>query len=238
MSYKICKVYNILDQMLTRCRGSLEIQKLNNSFKNANSCIELLQKIGDQNKLVGILMCFKYFKSIMNKYLKISSKKKKLESLIDLNKLNEKLETLSKKIEFLEKSFPFNNNLKNSIFMNNSINTNFNNLNEVGVAEGVGVLGGAELTFNKINNNDYIMDNYLNYKIQSITDDSIKSNSNSNSISKSFNSTSINSLNTFGSIKSFKTNINNKIKNFTVPSIHSIQADHTPSSINNSNFDL
>lgn len=121
MNYKICKVYNILDKMLSRCRGSVE-EKLNNSFQNANGSIELLQKIGGQNKLVGILMCFKYFKSIMNKYFKLSQKKKKLESLIDLNKLNEKLDTLSKKMELLEKSQPLKSS---SLSFKSSSDTNF-----------------------------------------------------------------------------------------------------------------
>jgi hypothetical protein len=114
MNYNITKVYNILDKMLSRCRGSID-EKLNNSFVNVNSRIELLQKIGGQNKLVGILMCFKYFKSIINKYFKLSSKKKKLESLIDLNKLNEKLDSLSKKMELLEKSLPLNSKNSNSM---------------------------------------------------------------------------------------------------------------------------
>jgi hypothetical protein len=34
----------------------------------------------------------------------MSSKKKKMDSLIDLNKLNEKLDTLGLKIEYLEKN--------------------------------------------------------------------------------------------------------------------------------------
>ncbi len=93
--------------MLSRCRGTIGIDKLSTSFKSANSSIELLQKIGDQNKLIGILMCFKYFKSMIHQYFKITSKKKKLESLIDLNKFNEKFDTLSQKMQSLEKSLPF-----------------------------------------------------------------------------------------------------------------------------------
>ena len=94
--------------MLSRCRGSIGMDKLSTSFKSANSSIELLQKIGDQNKLIGILMCFKYFKSMIHQYFKMNSKKKKkLESLIDLNKFNEKLDTLSQKMQSLEKSLPF-----------------------------------------------------------------------------------------------------------------------------------
>ena len=72
----------------------------------------MLQQIGDQNKLVGILMCFKYFKSIskfifnplVNKFTKVTNKKKKLESLIDLNKLDEKLDHLSAKMEDIKKA--------------------------------------------------------------------------------------------------------------------------------------
>ena len=90
--------------MLSRCKGSMSIEKLSSSFKSVNTSIELLQKIGDQNKLIGIMMCFKYFKSIINKYYKMSSKKKKTDSLIDLNKLNEKLDTLSMKIGYLGKN--------------------------------------------------------------------------------------------------------------------------------------
>jgi hypothetical protein len=116
--------------MVSRCRGSVDLNKLNNSFKNANSSIELLQKIGDQNKLIGIMMCLKYFKSVINKYFKSSTKKKKLESLIDLNKLNDKLESLSKKMEVLEKTLSTNLYCKNaslkSFSLNNYSTNNYN----------------------------------------------------------------------------------------------------------------
>lgn len=56
-------------------------------------------------------MCFKFFKiiskysklNVVNKFLK--GKKKKLESFIDVNKLNDKLDKLSCKMEYLEKNF-------------------------------------------------------------------------------------------------------------------------------------
>lgn len=103
--------------MLSRCRGNVSVGgKLNNSFKEANTSIELLQKIGNQNKLIGILLCFKYFKSIINKYSKIASKKKNGDCLIDMNKLNDKLDTLSNKMEYLKNCISVyspNNNIKN-----------------------------------------------------------------------------------------------------------------------------
>ena len=54
-------------------------------------------------------MCFKSFKSISNKniiivskFTKITNKKKKLESIVDINKLNDKLDYLSDKIDFIK----------------------------------------------------------------------------------------------------------------------------------------
>ena len=73
------------------------MDKLNSKFKNANTSIELLQKIGDQNKL---------------------------ESLIDLNKLNEKLDHLSQKMEALEKTITWrNSNPSSKTFSINSAST-------------------------------------------------------------------------------------------------------------------
>lgn len=118
MNYKISKIYNILDQMLSKYRGKLENEKLNNSFSNVNPSIELLQKIGDKNKFIGILMCFKFFKSIINKYSKITSKKKKIDCIIDLNKLNEKLDLLISKMEMLNKNGDNNSNINSDINSN------------------------------------------------------------------------------------------------------------------------
>lgn len=115
--------------MLSQCRGKLEMSKLNNAYKETNSSIELLQKIGDQNKIVGILMCFKFFKSIIHKYLKISQKKKNLEGLIDLNKINDKLDLISSKIQLLEKNLnKFSENA--NMITHSSCNSNLNTLNK------------------------------------------------------------------------------------------------------------
>jgi prefoldin subunit 5 len=125
MNYKICKVYNILDKMISCCRNTIE-EKLNNSFENVDYSIELLQKIVGHNKFVKILMFFKYFKSIINKYFKISSKNKKLE-YFNLNNLNEDLDFLSRKMDVLEKSIP-NLSSKNSTLSFKSNNSNTDSL--------------------------------------------------------------------------------------------------------------
>lgn len=72
MNYKIVKVYGILDDLLNKYKNDKQFGKsLKNPFmvknilnKNINSSIELLQRIGNDNQCVGILMCFKFFKSI------------------------------------------------------------------------------------------------------------------------------------------------------------------------------
>ena len=78
-----------------------------------NSSIELLQKIGNDNQCVGILMCFKFFKSIsklkkiivVNKFIKFSNKHKKSEELLNANTITNKLDLLNNKIDFIEKFF-------------------------------------------------------------------------------------------------------------------------------------
>ena len=51
------------------------------------------------------MMTIKYFKSLIEKYLKYISKKKNIEHLFDLNKINERILTVCNKIESIEKNF-------------------------------------------------------------------------------------------------------------------------------------
>jgi len=78
---------------------------LKNPFKNINSTIELLQKIGNDNQCVGILMCFKFFKSIINKFIKIMSSTKKDNELAATTNIKDKIEYLNKKIDYIGKYF-------------------------------------------------------------------------------------------------------------------------------------
>jgi hypothetical protein len=71
----------IIDKLLIECRETIDMQiNLKDAFKVtilANRLgykfkHQMLQKIGNQNKLVGILMCLKYFKSL-SKYISLCS---------------------------------------------------------------------------------------------------------------------------------------------------------------------
>lgn len=80
--------------------------------KNINSSIELLQKIGNDNQCVGILMCFKFFKSIsklkikeVNKFMKFTNKHKKSEELLNTASISDKIDLLNNKIDYIEKYF-------------------------------------------------------------------------------------------------------------------------------------
>jgi len=105
-NYKIAKVYGILDDLLNKYKDDKDFGKdMKNPFKNINSSIELLQKIGNNNQCVGILMCFKFFKSIISKFVKFSSKHKKSDELLNTNSIADKLDLLNNKIDYIEKFF-------------------------------------------------------------------------------------------------------------------------------------
>lgn len=66
MNYKICKINSILDQMLSKCRGEFQISTL------SNSSIEMIKKISERDKFVGILMCIKYFKNLSKNFVMLT----------------------------------------------------------------------------------------------------------------------------------------------------------------------
>jgi len=98
VNHKIIKIYGILDDLLNNYKDDKEISKiLKNPLKNIISCVELLQKIGNDNKCVGVLMCFKFFKSIIRKYIKITSNKKGNNGTLNAEKIADKIDQLSNK---------------------------------------------------------------------------------------------------------------------------------------------
>jgi len=124
-NYKIAKVYDILDDLLNKYKNDKELGNvLKNPFKNINSSIELLQRIGSDNKCVGILMCFKFFKSIISKFVKFSSKHKKSEDLLNANSITDKLDLLNDKIDYIEKFFFAEKKKSKNTNSNININTN------------------------------------------------------------------------------------------------------------------
>jgi hypothetical protein len=68
---KILKVYSILDDLIVKTYSKKELDtKILNNFKEKKGEFEFLKQIGDENAMVGIVVCFKFFKSISKKIKK------------------------------------------------------------------------------------------------------------------------------------------------------------------------
>ena len=101
--YKISKVNNILANMINKCKGQTDAYK-DLRKKVRNEGIEMLKKISEEDKYIGIILCIKYFKDIVEKYIKMNKKKK---SLKNFNKKNFNMMILSicDKFEEIERRF-------------------------------------------------------------------------------------------------------------------------------------
>ena len=124
IGYKINKLNTILDNMILRYKGVENNINFTEKF-NYNDDIILLEKISKEDRLLGIILCIKYFKELIEKYMKL--KKKKLKNF------EKKICEICQKIEEIEKNFNqrlikinefqkndeiFKNN-KNFLFINN-----------------------------------------------------------------------------------------------------------------------
>jgi hypothetical protein len=76
VEYKICKLVSILNNLI-KCRGRQEeyIKK-----KLYSEEIQILENISKQDKYNGLILCIKYFKGIIEKYLNVLIKKRNLKS--------------------------------------------------------------------------------------------------------------------------------------------------------------
>ena len=127
LGYKICKINSILDNLIAKCRGREDDYiKLNKKFDSEG--IQMLEKISKQDKYIGIILCIKYFKGIIEKYLKYI-KKKKFEKSLNVKKFNEKILNICDKIEKVEFNICGNNDNINNLKVEN-MGVNQNNLFE------------------------------------------------------------------------------------------------------------
>ncbi len=76
VEYKICKLVSILNNLI-KCRGRQE-EYINK--KLCNEEIQMLENISKQDKYNGLILCIKYFKGIIEKYLNVLIKKRNLKS--------------------------------------------------------------------------------------------------------------------------------------------------------------
>ena len=78
----------------------------------------MLEKISKQDKYIGMILCIKYFKGIIEKYLKYINKKKKFEKFLNVQKFNEKILNICDKIEKVEFNICGNGNNVNNLKVN------------------------------------------------------------------------------------------------------------------------
>ena len=123
LGYKICKLNSILDNLIAKCRGREDDYiKLNKKFDSEG--IQMLEKISKQDKYIGMILCIKYFKGIIEKYLKYI-KKKKFEKSLNVKKINEKILNICNKIEKIKfKNCGNNDNINNLKVENMGVNQN------------------------------------------------------------------------------------------------------------------
>ena len=127
LGYKICKLNSILDNLIAKCRGREDDYiKLNKKFDSEG--IQMLEKISKQDKYIGMILCIKYFKGIIEKYLKYI-KKKKFEKSLNVKKFNEKILNICDKIEKFEFNICKNKEDINNLKVEN-MGINQNNLFE------------------------------------------------------------------------------------------------------------
>lgn len=121
---KFTHAYEILDEILVKYTNDKKICKdLTNPFAKCSTSYDLLLKIGNKDKIIGMVTCFKLFKPILKKMIFVKSKQSKKA----MEKINLKLNNLMKELDFVHQAFENNNNSASPNWYNN-IN-NINNIN-------------------------------------------------------------------------------------------------------------
>ena len=96
IGYKINKLNTILDNMILRYKGVENNINFTENF-NYNDDIILLEKISKEDRVLGIILCIKYFKELIEKYMKLKKK--------NLKNFEKKIFEICQKIEEIEKNF-------------------------------------------------------------------------------------------------------------------------------------
>ena len=123
LGYKICKLNSILDNMMEKCRSKKKNNYIALSKKFHDKGIEMIQNISEKDQFIGLILCIKFFKGIIEKYIKFKNKKINIEKYLDENKFNEKILKICEKIEKIEESFNNGSNIKNNSEMMPNLKT-------------------------------------------------------------------------------------------------------------------
>ena len=125
LGYKICKLNTILDNMMEKCRNKKNNYiALNKKFHDEG--MEMIKNISEKDKFIGTILCIKFFKGIIEKYIKFKNKKINMEKYLDEKKFHEKILKICEKIEKIEQSFN-NNGISNDEMSPNLKTINLSN---------------------------------------------------------------------------------------------------------------
>ena len=125
LGYKICKLNTILDNMMEKCRNKkTNYIALNKKFHDEG--MEMIKNISEKDKFIGTILCIKFFKGIIEKYIKFKNKKINMEKYLDEKKFYEKILKICEKIEKIEDSF---NNKDNKGISNDEMSPNLKTIN-------------------------------------------------------------------------------------------------------------
>ena len=73
---------------------------LNKKFRDEG--MEMIKNISEKDKFIGTILCIKFFKGIIEKYIKFKNKKINMEKYLDEKKFHEKILKICEKIEKIE----------------------------------------------------------------------------------------------------------------------------------------
>ena len=125
LGYKICKLNTILDNMMEKCRNKkTNYIALNKKFHDEG--MEMIKNISEKDKFIGTILCIKFFKGIIEKYIKFKNKKINMDKYLDEKKFYEKILKICEKIEKIEDSF---NNKDNKGISNDEMSPNLKTIN-------------------------------------------------------------------------------------------------------------
>lgn len=103
---KFIHAYTILDEILEKYSNDKKISKnLINPFAKCDSSLELLIKLGNSDKLIGMVTCFKIFKPILKKVFFMKNKITKKT----LNGMKGEILNLEQGIDFVRRMLEMNN---------------------------------------------------------------------------------------------------------------------------------
>ena len=89
ISEKLLKITRIHDEMFHMYKNNMKYYDMDKKIVKGD--IEELKNLCMEDKFVGVFMCVRYFKLIVEKYLKYVNKKKNIGNFFNLDRINQQI---------------------------------------------------------------------------------------------------------------------------------------------------